>query len=605
MAKGKEASVDLQGYSATGPREANEDNFYVLDFSDYGTFTNGICALAVVSDGMGGYLGGDIASSIVVTEAERYMSQLLEMAKGNQIEFDAPAALDEIVQNAHAIILEEAEKNGGRSMGATFVGAFISPTHAWIGHVGDSRAYLIHEGEAIQLTEDHSQVGRMLSRGLISEEEAQNHPDRNKIEQALGFTIMETEIDEVDIEAGDSLVLCSDGVYTVVNYEKLATCVQKSHDAESAAINAVNAALSAHTDDNSTAVVVFPDRPAVRKKNAADTLPGTIIPGTMQAIPSAAPTTRMNPVSPTRRHTHTHVAQRKPEGKPGFSSLGPDKRSFLVPLLIGIGLLLLVCALFATTCNNGDVNQPSSGSAIAPEPTSVQKAEETTASASSTITNPSSTSANTQTESTPVGSAQEKEFEIETFSNANLRYVGKDGAVHAFEGITPPFIEPRSPNIKVVGEAQTDSDGAYRTLDQMYVAELKSDLKEYEQKGTEEFDSLLATAIGKQGPYRNFIVSLAENNFDMDSIDKLIINESDVQEALQHNNPESNSPEPENTWGNQGNDEVEETPGNTYSPQENTNDNNANAMNENQSGQQTANTGEQTNANQNNYAGGQ
>ena len=345
--------MNLEGYSATGPREANEDNYFVIDFSDYGTFTNGVCALAVVSDGMGGYLGGDIASGIVISEAERYMDQLLEMAKGNHIEFDAPTALDEIVQNAHAIILEEAEKNDGRSMGATFVGAFISPTHAWIGHVGDSRAYLIHDGEATQLTEDHSQVGRMLSRGLISEEEAQNHPDRNKIEQALGFTVLETEIDEVDFEPGDSLVLCSDGVYTVVNYEKLANCVQKSRDAESAALNAVNAALSAHTDDNSTAVVVFPDRPAPYKKRAGDTMPGTIIPGTVQAVPSTAPTTRMEPAPVNINTTRPRPSQAGSTGRrPSHTHATEDsanRRGFLIPLLIGAGLLF--CILGLLTCS--------------------------------------------------------------------------------------------------------------------------------------------------------------------------------------------------------------------------------------------------------------
>jgi protein phosphatase len=177
------------------------------------------------------------------------------MGGDNQIELDVAYALKEIVNNANEAILEEMKSRGNNGMGATFVGAFISPQRAWIAHVGDSRAYRIHRGVATQLTKDHSAVGRLLSQGLISEREAQNHPERNVIERALGFTTEDPEITEVILTRGDVILLCSDGVSTVLSAETMARCVMNSSTADAAVEDIVKSALNSNTDDNSTAVV--------------------------------------------------------------------------------------------------------------------------------------------------------------------------------------------------------------------------------------------------------------------------------------------------------------------------------------------------------------
>ena len=249
--------MDIAGYSATGPRDVNEDSFFTAALPAGVSFPQGIRALAVVSDGMGGYQGGDVASNIVITEAEHYLSQLLEMSKSGRLEFDPAAVLKEIVARADGLIHEEIHARNGHSIGATFLAAFISPTHAWIGHVGDSRAYLIRDGQATLLTEDHSYVGRMLARGVITEEEARVHPERNKIEQALGFTVVKVDIDEVDLRDGDALMLCSDGVYTALDSKRIAACIRRSVSAADAAKKLVDRALSGGTDDNSTATVAM------------------------------------------------------------------------------------------------------------------------------------------------------------------------------------------------------------------------------------------------------------------------------------------------------------------------------------------------------------
>ena len=249
--------MKLDGCSAKGSRAHNEDSFFCADFSKHNLFANGITALAVVSDGTGGPGRGDTASDIVSAEAERYCYELLERARGGRLSLDAAATLEEIAQNAHDAIQQEARKSEGPSMGATFVAAFASPTHAWIGHVGDSRAYLVRDGRALRLTEDHSKVGRMLREGAITEQEAQVHPERNKIDQALGLGVRTVEIDETDLAPGDVLLLCSDGVHAALSSDELAACVQGADDAAAAAKRIVRAALSAGTDDNATALVVL------------------------------------------------------------------------------------------------------------------------------------------------------------------------------------------------------------------------------------------------------------------------------------------------------------------------------------------------------------
>ncbi len=244
------------GFTAIGPRDANEDNLFFMEFGT-GSLSHGITSFVMVSDGMGGYQCGDVASGLVVAAARSYTEQLLNMTQGNLVDLDPVAALAEIAQNGHDAICAESASRGNAAMGATFVAAFASPTHAWIAHVGDSRAYLMRDGAARQLTKDHSKVGRMLSRGVITEAEAQNHPDRNRIERALGFGNAVPDFNEVELGPRDVLLLCSDGVYTVMNSGQLCDCVLSARDAGKAAEAVVRKALKRGTDDNSTAVVLL------------------------------------------------------------------------------------------------------------------------------------------------------------------------------------------------------------------------------------------------------------------------------------------------------------------------------------------------------------
>lgn len=471
----------LGGCTATGPRDANEDSFYVIDFSAVGSFANGVTSFAMVSDGMGGYQGGDVASGLAVSSAERYIDLLLEMAKGNRVEFDAVLALTEIVQNAHEAIVAESDIRGNTSMGATFVGAFLSPTHAWIGHVGDSRAYLLHGGEAIQLTEDHSQVGRLLKQGLITEEEAQSHPARNRIDRALGFTDTAPDITEVELGLGDGLLMCSDGVYTVLNALSIAACTAKARDAEGAARRVVKSALSAGTDDNSTAVVVLPG-------SAGESSPSGH---------GRKPTIRTAPVSSARRpsvsRSHMQVASksRSSAGRPREQGHGKSRIPYIViPLILFVALVAGAVMLFV-----------GSGS----ERVSGMTTSSTAASFSAAPSHPTASS------------QQPVMVEYVVINEVPIRYLDGGGIAQDF-GDNPLYIEAVPYLLEGAPVwAGSDSDNygrgyVYRKLDDMYLEALRSDCNSY-RNGASEYDSGLAV-VADPSQYSEFVTSLAETGMD-------------------------------------------------------------------------------------------
>lgn len=251
--------MDFGGSSVSGPRPYNEDNYLILDLSEHKRVLGGLTAFILISDGMGGHQSGDVASRVAVEAAGDYVRDLIGMAKQSHIKLDVGQALREIVDEAHQAILRAAQEQGAASMGATFVGAFMSDRRAWIGHVGDSRAYLLHDGGAAQVTVDHSQVGRMIAEGILTEEQAQHHPQRNVIERALGFEGVAAEVTEIELQSGDAIVLCSDGLSTVLSAAAIAQIAVSSNSAEAAANQLTADALTAETDDNTTAVVASDD----------------------------------------------------------------------------------------------------------------------------------------------------------------------------------------------------------------------------------------------------------------------------------------------------------------------------------------------------------
>jgi len=207
--------------------------------------------LMIVADGIGGYTGGATASRMVV---ENFYAHLAALPP----DYPVDNALRGAAARANAQIIAAASVPGSPNhhMGSTVVVAVVqqraSGTCAWIGYIGDSRAYLLRAGRLHRLTTDHSAVQVLLSRNLITPEEARNHPDASVLTRSLGHQPeAEIDIEQIPLAIGDTLLLCSDGLWGFVTEQD----IQKVADApgltlESSARGLLQLALAAGGNDN-------------------------------------------------------------------------------------------------------------------------------------------------------------------------------------------------------------------------------------------------------------------------------------------------------------------------------------------------------------------
>lgn len=220
--------------------------------------------LFVVADGMGGHAAGEVASEIAT-------AVIAEKAPATP---DAEA-LGRAVEEANLEIIAAAEDGRGREgMGTTCTAAVLHEDRLVIAQVGDSRAYLLHQGKLQQLTRDHSLVAMMVEAGQLTPEEARVHPRRSVITRALG-TDPSTRPDlyEIDVEAGDRLLLCSDGLYGMVEDPAIQSIMTRTADPQRCASQLVNEAIANGGNDNVTVIVadIEGKREARRKKIALKT----------------------------------------------------------------------------------------------------------------------------------------------------------------------------------------------------------------------------------------------------------------------------------------------------------------------------------------------
>ena len=216
-------------------RSHNEDSFLVQ------------APVFAVCDGMGGHAAGEVASSIAVqTIAE-----------------NAPLHADDVllgaaVEAANTQVIEGARTGKGKpGMGCTASCVLIENNKVAIAHVGDSRIYLLHAGALVRLTHDHSYVEELVDAGEITADEARVHPSRSIITRALGNDPdMYADHFTLEVTAGDRIIVCSDGLSSMVEDSEIEDIAVSSVDPQTAADNLVSAALEAGGHDNVTVVVV-------------------------------------------------------------------------------------------------------------------------------------------------------------------------------------------------------------------------------------------------------------------------------------------------------------------------------------------------------------
>lgn len=224
-------------------RKQNQDCY------DSCTLNDGV--FAVVCDGMGGARGGNVASQMAVD----YVIDVVEHSKQDE----PGAVMNEALAQANDAVLQRSMADPDCSgMGTTLVAAWLQEDlHGFVLNVGDSRAYQISASGISQITRDHSLVADLVACGKISPEEARNHPNKNIITRALG-TERHTAGDlfEVDLNAGDHILLCSDGLSNVVTEQEILYEVIYGGEEETCCRRLLEIAMHRGAPDNVTAVLI-------------------------------------------------------------------------------------------------------------------------------------------------------------------------------------------------------------------------------------------------------------------------------------------------------------------------------------------------------------
>ena len=325
-------------------RQTNEDSFLVRT------------GLYVVCDGMGGARAGEVAS---------------QMACERMVAIDPSTAGTEELRTT---IVDANERISARSlaeprllgMGTTLTSALMRDGVMLLGHVGDSRAYLLHEGALRQVTDDHSWVGEMVRRGELTVAEAAVHPHRSVITKALGTDgAVEPDILEVPLAPGDRLMLCSDGLSGMVSDDSIQDLLRLPDPPQAVADGLIAAALKGGGEDNVTVVVVdvLSDAetdlvtaieeadPAAKDEvimgpsdrgQERSSVPGFMRPalGSMSAKLSRRPPIWARPAP--------HAVETEPPKKSGFRV----KRAWIITAMVVIVVLALAIAAFAVFNSN-------------------------------------------------------------------------------------------------------------------------------------------------------------------------------------------------------------------------------------------------------------
>ena len=227
-------------------RESNEDNYF-FDTS---------LGLYTIADGMGGHAAGEVASRLAVEALE-------EIIRHNGGSGDTPQEAAEKLQSAvteaNRRICDSINSNvEQRGMGTTVVALIVAADRIIIGHVGDSRAYMLRDGQLERLTNDHSWVSEQVKAGLLTDDDAQRHPMRNIVTRALGSrTDVCADVSEQLTRPGDVYLLCSDGLNAMLGDNQIRQMLLEYRSDPEAAARALVEAANAHGGEDNTTVIVL------------------------------------------------------------------------------------------------------------------------------------------------------------------------------------------------------------------------------------------------------------------------------------------------------------------------------------------------------------
>ena len=228
-------------------REMNQDSYYVSQPSEN-------VGLYIVADGMGGYNGGEIASSLAITSAKNYIETNFSKIEHNK------EAIQELIKNAieyaNMVVYEKSKESEDLlGMGTTIEVVLVYNNRAYIGHIGDSRVYRIRKDFIRRLTIDDSYVQKLVKDGTITKEEAINHPKKNMLMKALGCTsFVEPNVTVKGFLKEDIIVITSDGLTNMVSDEEIYKIIKE--DIINASDRLIEKANDAGGLDNITLIII-------------------------------------------------------------------------------------------------------------------------------------------------------------------------------------------------------------------------------------------------------------------------------------------------------------------------------------------------------------
>lgn len=289
--------------------------------------------LLAVADGMGGHAGGDVASSVAIGHLARLDSDTPAS--------DIVATLEATVLEANQEILRRARDEPQLAgLGTTITALLRAEGKFALAHIGDSRAYLLRDGETTQITKDHTFVQRLLDEGRLTEEEAERHPQRSVLMRVLGDVDADPELDLSlrPARAGDRWMLCSDGLSGLVSLDTIGHALAEIEDPAECAEELIQLALKGGGPDNITCIVA--------DVIDLDELPrGEESPSTAPQIVGSAARNRHQPTNASGPAAKAAALTREEPEHPyeddDFATEEPPRRSPW-PALVALGLLLLL-----------------------------------------------------------------------------------------------------------------------------------------------------------------------------------------------------------------------------------------------------------------------
>jgi serine/threonine protein phosphatase PrpC len=261
--------LDIACWTTTGMvRTGNEDAFAILHAAAAKQDDLGERALLLLADGMGGYEAGEVASAMAIDFLRQRLLEDRLFAGLSGDPSPPPRAFDlKVCQELFLTALREANRHvyiaartpgvGRRGMGCTAEVVYLDGERLVVGHVGDSRTYHYSQGRLVQVTRDQTLVNRLVELGQLTPEEAEDHPRKNELQQAIGGQpVVDPLTYHAELKLGDWVVVCSDGLTNHVNQETLLEMIQRADSAEMLARRLCNLANLYGGSDNCTVIAV-------------------------------------------------------------------------------------------------------------------------------------------------------------------------------------------------------------------------------------------------------------------------------------------------------------------------------------------------------------